>query len=132
MFKFDVKFLKSQKKKEESLTHFKKPQTPCEKSTCKIPAVKVANLALYTCSRYECMGMCVYTHMFWTYFCRDKMSRDNRSGSVYITFSFCDHPMAIGYSGKTVSLFFSSLSLSYLKYEDVTMCFLRLFLALSL
>lgn len=48
-----------------------------------------------------------------------------------LLFSFCDHPMAVIYSGKAI-LLFSDRSLSSLKYEDVTICFLRFSQALTL
>lgn len=55
--------------------------------------------------------------------------RDKQIKVCLYGFSFCDPPMAVGYSEKAI---FSSLTVLSLKYEDMTTCFLRLSLALTL
>lgn len=99
----------------------------------KFPAVEVVYLVtLYTYSRYGCTGTHVCTHMSWTYFKREKKSSGtSRLRFFCIAFSFCDHPMVTGYSGKAVFLLIS-LGLSSLKYEDVTKRFLSFSQALTL
>ncbi|KAI4588492.1 hypothetical protein MJG53_002900, partial [Ovis ammon polii x Ovis aries] len=70
-----VKVVAGQKKKEESLTHFKKPQAPCEKSTCKIPAVEVVYLVtLHTYSRLCWVFTVVRREQMSFSSCGDKLS----------------------------------------------------------
>lgn len=74
--------------------------------------------------------MHVCTHMSWTEFSRKKKCSRTIDPGLSVLLSFCDYPMGVGYPEKAI-LFFSSLTLSSLKHENVNICFPRPSLALT-